>query len=59
MRVTQVEANTTVTISGPDKELVGNFAAIVRKLRPPEPYKGKGVKYHDEYIARKEGKSGK
>ena len=57
--IPQVETNTTLTISGPDKELVGNFAAIIRKLRPPEPYKGKGVKYDGEFIIRKEGKSGK
>lgn len=54
-----VEGNTNVTISGYDKCEVGNFAANVRALRPPEPYKGKGVKYADEFILRKEGKSGK
>lgn len=54
-----VEKNTTVTISGCNKEIVGNFAAIVRSKRPPEPYKGKGVRYADETILRKEGKSGK
>ena len=55
----QIESNTKVVISGRDKCEVGNFAAIVRKLRPPEPYKGKGIKYEGEYIMRKEGKSGK
>jgi len=55
----KVEGNTKVFISGYDKCEVGNFAAIIRALRPPEPYKGKGVKYHDETILRKEGKSGK
>ena len=48
-----------VVISGPDKQKVGQFAANVREKRPPEPYKGKGIKYVDEYIRRKEGKSGK
>ncbi len=48
-----------IVISGPDKEQVGQFAANVRKKRPPEPYKGKGIKYVDEHIIRKEGKTGK
>ena len=48
-----------VTISGVDKEVVGQQAAEVRKVRPPEPYKGKGIKYSDEVIRRKAGKSGK
>ena len=47
-----------IIISGPDKQLVGQFAAEVREKRPPEPYKGKGIKYVDEYIRRKEGKAG-
>ena len=46
-------------ISGPDKQQVGQFAANVREKRPPEPYKGKGIKYADEHIRRKEGKAGK
>lgn len=46
-------------ISGPDKQKVGQFAANVREKRPPEPYKGKGIKYADEVIRRKEGKAGK
>lgn len=50
---------TTVEISGIQKDLVGQFAAEVRKARPPEPYKGKGVMYDGEKIRRKEGKSGK
>lgn len=54
-----VERNTTVTISGIDKEAVGQFAAVCRDKRPPEPYKGKGVRYKDEYVRRKEGKKGK
>ncbi len=48
-----------VIISGPDKQLVGQFAADIRKKRPPEPYKGKGIKYAGEYIRRKEGKAAK
>ena len=54
-----VENNTEVTVSGTDKELVGNEAAKVRAIRPPEPYKGKGIKYVDERIVRKAGKTGK
>ena len=54
----KVEAvsNTEITISGCDKVLVGEFAANVRKVRGPEPYKGKGIRYKDEYVRRKEGK---
>ncbi len=48
-----------IVISGPDKQKVGQFAAEVREKRPPEPYKGKGIKYADEHIRRKEGKAGK
>ena len=51
-----VENNTSVTITGADKQLLGQFASEVRSKRPPEPFKGKGVKYADEYIVRKEGK---
>ena len=51
-----VENNTSVTITGADKQLLGQFASEVRGKRPPEPFKGKGVKYADEYIVRKEGK---
>ncbi len=54
-----VENNTNVTVSGIDKELVGNEAAKIRGIRPPEPYKGKGIKYLGERIIRKAGKSGK
>ncbi|CAI8157226.1 MAG: 50S ribosomal protein L6 [Prochlorococcus sp.] len=54
-----VENNTKVTVSGADKELVGNEAAKIRAIRPPEPYKGKGIKYEGERILRKAGKSGK
>ena len=55
----KVESNTNVIVSGIDKEIVGNEAAKIRSIRPPEPYKGKGIKYHDERIIRKAGKSGK
>ena len=48
-----------IIISGTDKQKVGQFAAEVREKRPPEPYKGKGIKYADEVIRRKEGKAGK
>ncbi len=54
-----VPAPNKITISGPDKQKVGQFAAEVRGKRPPEPYKGKGIKYVDEYVRRKEGKAGK
>ena len=47
-----------IVIKGIDKQLVGQFAADVRNKRPPEPYKGKGIKYADEHIRRKEGKTG-
>ncbi|HPG26744.1 MAG: 50S ribosomal protein L6 [Spirochaetaceae bacterium] len=53
-----VEANTKVSIEGTNREVVGQFAADVRRLRPPEPYKGKGVRYSDERIRRKVGKAG-
>jgi large subunit ribosomal protein L6 len=48
-----------IVINGIDKQLVGQFAAEVRAKRPPEPYKGKGIKYADEVIIRKVGKTGK
>jgi large subunit ribosomal protein L6 len=53
-----VESQTLLTVSGPDKQLVGAVAAKLRSLRPPEPYKGKGVRYADERIRRKAGKTG-
>jgi large subunit ribosomal protein L6 len=52
-----VDENTKITIEGPDKQLVGKVAAELRSYYPPEPYKGKGVKYSDERIVRKEGKT--
>ncbi|WP_341279778.1 50S ribosomal protein L6 [Paenibacillus sp. FSL H8-0537] len=54
-----VPANTKITVRGIDKELVGAFAAKIRSVREPEPYKGKGIKYEGERIIRKEGKAGK
>lgn len=48
----------TITVKGCDKQVVGQFAAVVRSKRPPEPYKGKGIRYSDEVIRRKEGKTG-
>ena len=49
-------SNTEITVKGIDKMLVGEFAANIRKVRQPEPYKGKGIRYKDEHIRRKEGK---
>ena len=49
----------TIIVSGSDKQAVGQLAAVIRSKRPPEPYHGKGVKYSDEYIRRKAGKTGK
>ncbi|MBF5058868.1 50S ribosomal protein L6 [Candidatus Neptunochlamydia vexilliferae] len=54
-----VEKNTLIKVTGPNKQVVGQFAANVRALRPPEPYKGKGVRYVDEYVRKKAGKSAK
>ena len=55
----EVPSPNSIVISGPDKQQVGQFAAEVREKRPPEPYKGKGIKYIDEHIRRKEGKAAK
>jgi len=52
----EVPSNTELFVRGADKQLVGEFAANVRKIRQPEPYKGKGIRYKDEYIIRKVGK---
>jgi large subunit ribosomal protein L6 len=54
-----VEANTNVIVTGIDKEIVGNIAAKIRAVRPPEPYKGKGIRYSGEFVRRKVGKAGK
>jgi large subunit ribosomal protein L6 len=55
----KVENPTSVIVSGLEKDLVGEFAAKIRSVRPPEPYKGKGIAYEGEYIRRKAGKTGK
>ena len=55
----EVEGNNKIIVSGIDKEKVGQYAANIREKRPPEPYKGKGIKYDTEYIRRKAGKAGK
>ncbi|MDR7080465.1 large subunit ribosomal protein L6 [Neobacillus niacini] len=55
----EVPANTKITIKGTDKERVGALAANIRQVRPPEPYKGKGIRYEGEFVRRKEGKTGK
>lgn len=54
----EVPAQNRIIVKGMDKELVGDFAAEIRKERPPEPYKGKGIKYADEVVRRKAGKTG-
>ncbi|HSR15205.1 MAG TPA: 50S ribosomal protein L6 [Gemmatimonadales bacterium] len=53
-----VENNTVVKVAGPNKELVGQVAAELRSIRPPEPYKGKGIRYQGEQVRRKAGKTG-
>ncbi|MDR1293041.1 MAG: 50S ribosomal protein L6 [Clostridiales Family XIII bacterium] len=55
---TEVPEQGVIIVKGISKSLVGNYAAVVRAWRPPEPYKGKGIKYRDEHIRRKEGKAG-
>jgi large subunit ribosomal protein L6 len=55
----EVPEPTRITVSGIDKEQVGQIAADIRKVRPPEPYKGKGIRYVGEYVRRKAGKAGK
>lgn len=56
---TQVEGNNAIILSGIDKQLVGQFTANIRRVRPPEPYKGKGIRYKDEVVRRKSGKAAK
>jgi large subunit ribosomal protein L6 len=55
--VVEAPKPTNITIKGADKQLVGQFAAAVRAQRPPEPYKGKGIRYENEYVRKKQGKS--
>nr|YP_009315802.1 Ribosomal protein L6 [Trichogloeopsis pedicellata]SCW24460.1 Ribosomal protein L6 [Trichogloeopsis pedicellata] len=55
----KVENNTNIIVSGIDKQLVGQTAAKIRAIRPPEPYKGKGIRYKDEIVKKKIGKAGK
>jgi large subunit ribosomal protein L6 len=56
---TECPSNTEIVVKGISKQLVGNYAAKIRDWRKPEPYKGKGIRYVDEYVRRKEGKAGK
>ncbi|MEZ5974128.1 MAG: 50S ribosomal protein L6 [Planctomycetota bacterium] len=53
----QTPAPTKIQLAGPDKQAVGQIAAVIRKVRPPEPYKGKGIRYEGEFVRRKSGKS--
>lgn len=53
----KVDKNTLISITGPDKQAVGQFAASVRAIRPPEPYQGKGIRYEGEYVRKKAGKA--
>lgn len=55
----EVPKNTLITVKGIDKELVGAVASNIRAIRPPEPYKGKGIRYQNEHVRRKEGKTAK
>lgn len=55
----EVPSNTQIIVKGIDKQLVGSHAAVIRDFRKPEPYKGKGIRYADEYVRRKVGKTGK
>jgi large subunit ribosomal protein L6 len=55
----KIEKNTLITISGANKQMVGQFAAEIRAVKPPEPYQGKGVRYDGEYVRRKAGKAAK
>jgi large subunit ribosomal protein L6 len=53
----KIDKNTHIVVTGPDRQVVGQFAANIRRARPPEPYKGKGIKYTEEVVRRKEGKT--
>jgi len=59
MSFTVEDRGRTITVEGIDKQAVGQVAAEIRKWRPPEPYKGKGIRYRGEYVRRKAGKAGK
>ena len=52
----KMDGNTKLSINGADKQKIGQFASVIRSKRPPEPFKGKGIRYSDEYVVRKEGK---
>lgn len=52
----KLDGNTRMSVSGANKQMVGEFCSVIRSKRPPEPFKGKGIRYSDEYIVRKEGK---
>ena len=52
----KMEGNTKMSVSGADKQMIGEFCSVIRSKRPPEPFKGKGIRYSNEYIIRKEGK---
>jgi large subunit ribosomal protein L6 len=56
---TEVPVQTEIIVKGINKQQVGNYASVIRDWRRPEPYKGKGVRYADEHVRRKEGKTGK
>lgn len=55
----KIDKNVEIIISGVDKQVVGQFAATIRSKKPPEPYKGKGIRYKDEYVRKKDGKAAK
>ena len=57
-KTTRNDLTSIIRVKGMDKQLVGHFAAEIRKCRPPENYKGKGIRYHDEYVVIKAGKAG-
>ena len=52
----KMEGNTKMSVSGANKQMIGEFCSVIRSKRPPEPFKGKGIRYSNEYIIRKEGK---
>lgn len=57
INITVEENNTLINVTGPDKQAVGQFAADIRSMKPPEPYQGKGIRYKDEHVRRKAGKA--